>query len=135
MALLQPGDTILGMSLDPRWATSRTVRRSTASGRLYQRGGYGLDTRTVLIDYDQVERLAREHRPKMIVAGFSAYSRVVDWKRVPRIADKVGAWFFADMAHVAGLGRGRMSIRAPCRDRRRSRRRPRTRRCVARAAA
>jgi len=74
-----------------------------ASGKLYKAIGYGLDTRTGLIDYEQVERLAHEHKPKMIVSGFSAYSRVVDWKRFRAIADQVGAWLFADMAHVAGL--------------------------------
>jgi len=102
MALLQPGDPILGMSLDHGGHLTHGAKVN-ASGRLYRAVGYGLDTRTGLIDYDQVERLADEHKPKMIVAGFSAYSRVVDWKRFRAIADKVGAWLFADMAHVAGL--------------------------------
>jgi glycine hydroxymethyltransferase len=102
MALLQPGDTILGMSLDHGGHLTHGAKVN-ASGRLYKAIGYGLDTRTGLIDYDQVERLADEHKPKMIVSGFSAYSRVVDWKRFRAIADKVGAWLFADMAHVAGL--------------------------------
>jgi glycine hydroxymethyltransferase len=102
MALLQPGDTILGMSLDHGGHLTHGAKVN-ASGKLYKAVGYGLDTSTGLIDYDQVERLAREHRPKVIIAGFSAYSRVVDWQRFRTIADDVGAWFFADMAHVAGL--------------------------------
>ena len=102
MALLQPGDTILGMSLDHGGHLTHGAKVN-ASGRLYHAVGYGLDTRTGLLDYDQLERLALEHRPKMIVAGFSAYSRVLDWQRFRAIADRVGAWLFADMAHVAGL--------------------------------
>jgi glycine hydroxymethyltransferase len=102
MALLQPGDTILGMSLDHGGHLTHGAKVN-ASGKLYKAIGYGLDTRTGLIDYEQVERLAHEHKPRMIVSGFSAYSRVVDWKRFRAIADQVGAWLFADMAHVAGL--------------------------------
>ena len=73
------------------------------SGKLYNAVQYGLDHATGEIDYRQVEALAREHRPRMIVAGFSAYSRVVDWQRFRAIADQVGAYLFVDMAHVAGL--------------------------------
>jgi glycine hydroxymethyltransferase len=102
MALLEPGDTILGMSLDHGGHLTHGAKVN-ASGRLYRAVGYGLDTRTGLIDYDRLEQLALEHKPKMIVAGFSAYSRVVDWQRFRTIADRVGAWLFADMAHVAGL--------------------------------
>jgi glycine hydroxymethyltransferase len=102
MALIQPGDTILGMSLDHGGHLTHGAKVN-ASGRLYRAVAYGLDTRTGLIDYDQVERLAHEHRPKLIIAGFSAYSRIVDWRRFREIADAVGAWFVADMAHVAGL--------------------------------
>jgi glycine hydroxymethyltransferase len=102
MALIQPGDTILGMSLDHGGHLTHGAKVN-ASGRLYRAVPYGLDTSTGLIDYEQVERLAHEHRPKLIIAGFSAYSRVVDWRRFREIADAVGAWFVADMAHVAGL--------------------------------
>ncbi len=101
-ALLQPGDTILGMSLDHGGHLTHGAKVNF-SGKLYKAVQYGLDTSTGLIDYDQVERLAKEHKPKMIIAGFSAYSRVVDWQRFRNIADSVGAWFFVDMAHVAGL--------------------------------
>jgi glycine hydroxymethyltransferase len=102
LALLQPGDTILGMSLDHGGHLTHGAKVNF-SGRLFHAVQYGLDTATGLIDYAQVERLAREHRPKMIVAGFSAYSRVVDWARFRTIADAVGALLFVDMAHVAGL--------------------------------
>ena len=102
MALLQPGDTILGMSLAHGGHLTHGAKVSF-SGKLYDAVQYGVDDKTGLIDYQQVERLALEHKPKMIVAGFSAYSRVVDWQRFRTIADKVGAYFFVDMAHVAGL--------------------------------
>jgi glycine hydroxymethyltransferase len=102
MALIQPGDTILGMSLDHGGHLTHGAKVN-ASGRLYRAVAYGLDTSTGLIDYEQVDRLAQEHKPKMIIAGFSAYSRVVDWRRFREIADSVGAWLVADMAHVAGL--------------------------------
>ena len=102
MALLQPGDTILGMSLDAGGHLTHGARPNF-SGKLYHAVQYGLNNATGEIDYDQVEALAREHRPKMVVAGFSAYSRVVDWQRFRSIADSVGAWLFVDMAHVAGL--------------------------------
>jgi glycine hydroxymethyltransferase len=102
LALLAPGDTVLGMSLDHGGHLTHGAKVNF-SGRLFNAVQYGVDVATGLIDYAQVERLAREHRPKMIVAGFSAYSRVVDWARFRAIADAVGAVFFADMAHVAGL--------------------------------
>ncbi|HHH35501.1 MAG TPA: serine hydroxymethyltransferase [Gammaproteobacteria bacterium] len=102
MALLEPGDTILGMSLAHGGHLTHGARVNF-SGRLYQAVQYGLDPATGEIDYGQVEALAREHRPRMIVAGFSAYSRVVDWQRFRDIADEVGAFLFVDIAHVAGL--------------------------------
>ena len=102
LALLQPGDTILGMSLAHGGHLTHGSKVSS-SGKLYNAIQYGLDESTGEIDYAQVEALAKEHQPKMIVAGFSAYSRVVDWQRFRDIADGVGAWLFVDMAHVAGL--------------------------------
>ena len=102
MALLNPGDTILGMSLAHGGHLTHGAKVNF-SGKIYHAVQYGLDTTTGLIDYDQVASLAREHRPKMVVAGFSAYSRVVDWQRFRDIADEVGAYLLVDMAHVAGL--------------------------------
>jgi len=102
LALLAPGDTILGMSLDHGGHLTHGAKVNF-SGKLFNAVQYGLDVQTGLIDYAQVERLAREHRPKMIVAGFSAYSRVLDFARFRAIADEVGAYLFVDMAHVAGL--------------------------------
>ena len=102
LALLNPGDTLLGMSLDHGGHLPHGAKVNF-SGKLFKAVQYGLDPATGEIDYDAVERLALEHRPKMILAGFSAYSRVVDWQRFRRIADAVGAWFVVDMAHVAGL--------------------------------
>ncbi len=102
MALCQPGDTVLGMSLAHGGHLTHGARPNF-SGKLYNAVQYGLNPDTGEIDYDEVERLAREHKPRMIVAGFSAYSRVVDWQRFRAIADEVGAWLFVDMAHVAGL--------------------------------
>ncbi len=102
MALVEPGETILGMSLAHGGHLTHGAKVNF-SGRLYQAVQYGLDEATSEIDYAQVERLALECRPKMIVAGFSAYSRVVDWQRFRTIADQVGAYLFVDMAHVAGL--------------------------------
>jgi glycine hydroxymethyltransferase len=102
MALVQPGDTILGMSLDAGGHLTHGAKPNF-SGKIYNAVQYGLDNATGELDYAQVERLAQEHRPKMIVAGFSAYSRVVDWERFRAIADAVGAYLFVDMAHVAGL--------------------------------
>lgn len=102
MALCQPGDTVLGMSL----AHGGHLTHGSAvsfSGRIYNAVQYGLNEQTGEIDYDQVEALALEHKPRMIIAGFSAYSRIVDWQRFRDIADKVGAYLFVDMAHIAGL--------------------------------
>ena len=101
-ALLNPGDTILGMSLDHGGHLTHGAKVNF-SGKFFKAVQYGLVAETGIIDYDQVERLAQEHRPKMIVAGFSAYSRVIDWARFRVIADSVGAYLFVDMAHVAGL--------------------------------
>ena len=102
MALCQPGDTVLGMSLAHGGHLTHGAKPNF-SGKLYNAVQYGLDPATGEIDYAEVERLAREHKPKMIVAGFSAYSRVIDWQRFRAIADEVGAYLFVDMAHVAGL--------------------------------
>lgn len=102
MALMEPGDTILGMSLADGGHLTHGAGVSF-SGRMYKAVQYGLNYDTGEIDYDQVQALAEEHKPKVIVAGFSAYSRVIDWQRFRRIADSVGAWFVVDMAHVAGL--------------------------------
>ena len=102
MALCQPGDTILGMSLAHGGHLTHGASVSF-SGRIYNAVQYGLNPETGEIDYAQVEALAKEHKPKMIVAGFSAYSRVVDWQRFRDIADSVGAYLFVDMAHIAGL--------------------------------
>ena len=102
MAVLQAGDTVLGMSLDAGGHLTHGAKPNF-SGKTYNAIQYGLDNETGLIDYAQVESLAREHKPKMIVAGFSAYSQVVDWQRFRDIADEVGAILLVDMAHVAGL--------------------------------
>jgi len=101
-ALLQPGDTILGMSLDAGGHLTHGAKPNF-SGKIYNAVQYGLNNDTGEIDYAQVEALAKEHQPKMVVAGFSAYSRVVDWQRFRDIADSIGAYLFVDMAHVAGL--------------------------------
>ena len=101
-ALLQAGDTVLGMSLAHGGHLTHGSKVSF-SGKLFNSIQYGLNEETGEIDYDQVEALALEHKPKMIIAGFSAYSRVVDWQRFRDIADKVGAYLMVDMAHVAGL--------------------------------
>ncbi|PWY57404.1 serine hydroxymethyltransferase [Legionella qingyii] len=102
MALLAPGDVILGMSL-PHGGHLTHGSKVNFSGKLYDAIPYGVDANTGLIDYDLLERLAVEHKPKLIIAGFSAYSRVLDWPRFRAIADKVGAYLMADIAHVAGL--------------------------------
>ncbi|MDP2574597.1 serine hydroxymethyltransferase [Vibrio penaeicida] len=102
MALLNPGDTVLGMSLAHGGHLTHGAKVSF-SGKQYNSVQYGLNEETGEIDYDQVQALASEHQPKMIVAGFSAYSRVVDWERFRKIADSVGAYLMVDMAHVAGL--------------------------------
>ena len=101
-ALLNPGDTILGMSLDHGGHLTHGAKVNF-SGKFFKAVQYGIVAETGIIDYEQVDRLAQEHRPKMIVAGFSAYSRVIDWARFRSIADSVGAYLFVDMAHVAGL--------------------------------
>jgi glycine hydroxymethyltransferase len=102
MALIQPGDTILGMSLDAGGHLTHGAKPNF-SGKIYHAVQYGLNNDTGEIDYDEVAALAEEHRPKLVVAGFSAYSRVVDWQRFREIADSVGAYLFVDMAHIAGL--------------------------------
>jgi len=102
LALLNPGDTVLGMSLAHGGHLTHGAKVSF-SGKTYNAVQYGLNPETGEIDYEEVERLALEHKPRMIVAGFSAYSLVVDWQRFREIADKVGAYLFVDMAHVAGL--------------------------------
>ncbi len=102
MTLCDPGDTVLGMSLaDGGHLTHGS--RVNFSGKLYNAVQYGIDDETGEVDYDEIRKLAEEHKPKMIVAGFSAYSRVMDWQRFRDIADSVGAYLMVDMAHVAGL--------------------------------
>ena len=102
MALCEPGDTVLGMSLAHGGHLTHGASVSF-SGRIYNAVQYGLNPETGEIDYDQVEQLAREHKPKMIIAGFSAYSQIIDWARFRKIADEVGAYLLVDMAHIAGL--------------------------------
>lgn len=101
-ALMEPGDTLLGMSLAHGGHLTHGASVSF-SGRIYQAVQYGIHDETGEIDYDEVASLARQHRPKVIVAGFSAYSRVIDWRRFREIADETGAFLVVDMAHVAGL--------------------------------
>jgi glycine hydroxymethyltransferase len=101
-ALVQPGDAILGMSLDHGGHLTHGAKVNF-SGKFFRAAQYGIRPDTGEIDYDEVQRLAHEHRPKMIIAGFSAYSRIVDWARFAAIAKSVGAYFVVDMAHVAGL--------------------------------
>jgi glycine hydroxymethyltransferase len=105
MAVCQPGDKVMGMDLS---AGGHLTHGSPAnfSGKLYEIHSYGVNRETELIDYDAMEKLAEQVRPKMIIGGFSAYSRVVDWARMRQIADSVGATFVVDMAHVAGLVAG-----------------------------
>jgi glycine hydroxymethyltransferase len=102
LALLNPGDAILGMSLDHGGHLTHGAKVNF-SGRIFKAHQYGIKPDSGEMDYEQVERLAREHRPKLIIAGFSAYSRIIDWTRFRAIADAVGAYFMVDMAHVAGL--------------------------------
>jgi len=102
LALLQTGDTILGMSLSEGGHLTHGSPVNF-SGRLFHAVQYGINQQTGLIDYDIVAEMAQEHRPQMLIGGFSAYSRVIDWARMREIADSVGAWFLVDMAHVAGL--------------------------------
>jgi glycine hydroxymethyltransferase len=99
---LKPGETLLGMSLDHGGHLTHGAKVNF-SGKIFNAVQYGLDPATGEIDYAQVEALAREHRPRLIIAGFSAYSGIIDWARFRRIADAVGAYFMVDMAHVAGL--------------------------------
>jgi glycine hydroxymethyltransferase len=101
-ALLNPGDTVLGMSLNEGGHLTHGSSVNF-SGKMYRFYQYGLDAQTGLIDYDQVAALATQHQPKLIVSGFSAYSRFIDWQRLREIADSVGALLLADIAHVAGL--------------------------------
>ncbi len=102
MALIEPGDTLLGMDLAQGGHLTHGAKVSF-SGKIYKAYTYGVTPDTQLIDYAEVESLAKKHKPKLIIAGFSAYSRVVDWQRFRDIADEVGAYFLVDMAHVAGL--------------------------------
>ena len=102
LALISPGDTILGMSLAHGGHLTHGAKVNF-SGKIFNAVQYGLDVSTGLIDYAEVERLAKEHKPKMLIGGFSAYSQVVDWARMAEIAKSVGAYFVVDMAHVAGL--------------------------------
>lgn len=102
LALLKPGDTILGMSLAHGGHLTHGAKVNF-SGKLFNAVQYGIDVATGLIDYDEIERLAREHRPRMLIGGFSAYSQVIDWARMAAIAKAVDAYFVVDMAHVAGL--------------------------------
>ena len=102
LALCEPGDVILGMSLDHGGHLSHGTSVNY-SGKTYQSFQYGLDEKTGDIDYEQVESLAKKHKPKMIIAGFSAFSGIVDWEKFRMIADEVGAYLLVDMAHVAGL--------------------------------
>ncbi|MDP7522123.1 MAG: serine hydroxymethyltransferase [Arenicellales bacterium] len=102
MALLEPQDTVLGMSLAHGGHLTHGAKVNF-SGKIYNSVQYGLDEESGEVDYLQVEALAQEHKPKMIVAGFSAYSRIMDWERFSQIAEAVGAYLMVDMAHVAGL--------------------------------
>ena len=102
MALINPGDTVLGMSLAHGGHLTHGAKPNF-SGKIYHAVQYGLNPATGEIDYPQVEQLAREHRPRLVVAGFSAYSRVVDWAFFRKVADEAGAYLLVDMAHVAGL--------------------------------
>ena len=101
-AVLKPGDTLLGMALSAGGHLTHGASVNS-SGKIFRAVTYGLDPATEVIDYDQIERLAGEHRPRLIVAGASAYSLVIDWRRLRAIADGVGAWLMADIAHYAGL--------------------------------
>lgn len=102
VALLKPGDTVLGMNLSHGGHLTHGSKVN-ASGKLYNFIPYGLSEKTGEIDYNEVERLALEHKPKLILAGASAYARIIDFKRFREIANKVGAYFMVDMAHIAGL--------------------------------
>ncbi|GAB4490117.1 MAG: serine hydroxymethyltransferase [Thermodesulfovibrionales bacterium] len=101
-SVLKPGDTILGMSL-PHGGHLTHGASVSFSGTIYKAVSYGVDRKTEMVDYDEIERLSLEHKPKMIVAGYSAYSRTLDFARFRKIADRVGAYLMADIAHIAGL--------------------------------
>jgi glycine hydroxymethyltransferase len=101
LALLKPGDTILGMSLDAGGHLTHGAKVNF-SGKIFNAVQYGINEQG-LIDYDEVEKLANEHKPKMLIGGFSAYSQIIDWERMANIAKSVGAYFHVDMAHVSGL--------------------------------
>ncbi|MGH1428502.1 MAG: serine hydroxymethyltransferase [Arenicella sp.] len=102
MALIEPGDTVLGLSLDHGGHLTHGAKPNF-SGKIYHAVQYGIDTETGELDYDNIQQLAEEHQPKLIVAGFSAYSRTMDWEKFRKIADSVDAYLLVDMAHVAGL--------------------------------
>lgn len=102
MALIEPGDTLLGMKLSHGGHLTHGSRVNF-SGRLFNAVEYGLDEETGLVDYEQMQRVAQEQKPRLLIGGFSAYSRVMDWARMREIADSVGAFFLVDMAHIAGL--------------------------------
>lgn len=102
MALVRPGDIVMGMSLADGGHLTHG-HRANFSGKHYKVVSYGVDPVSGLIDYEAMEQLAMEHRPRLLIGGFSAYSRIVDWERMRAVADSVGAWFWVDMAHVAGL--------------------------------
>ena len=106
LALLNPGDTFMGMSLNSGGHITHGLKISM-SGKWFNAIGYDVDRESELIDYDNVEKLALEHKPKLIIAGGSAYSRVIDFKRFREIADKVGAYLMVDMAHFSGLVAGK----------------------------
>jgi len=106
LALLKPGDTFIGMSLNSGGHITHRLKISM-SGKWFNAIGYDVDKQSELIDYDNVEKLALEHKPKLIIAGGSAYSRVIDFKRFREIADKIGAYFMVDMAHFSGLVAGK----------------------------
>ena len=106
LALLKPGDTFLGMSLNSGGHITHGLKISM-SGKWFNAISYDVDKESELIDYDNVEKLALEHKPKLIIAGGSAYSRVIDFKRFREIADKVGAYLMVDMAHFSGLVAGK----------------------------
>ena len=105
LALCEAGDTILGMSLDHGGHLTHGAKVNF-SGKTYNAFQYGLDPETGELDYKQVEELAKEHKPKLIIAGFSAYSGIIDWEKFREIADEVGAYLLVDMAHVSGLVEG-----------------------------
>jgi glycine hydroxymethyltransferase len=132
LALLKPGDTVLGMSLAAGGHLTHGAPPNM-SGKWFNAVQYGVTKDTNLIDYDEVERLAKEHKPALIIAGGSAYPRIIDFKRFREIADSVGAYLLVDMAHFAGLV-ARVSIRVRCRMLI-SAPRPRTKPCAARARA